>query len=412
MLQAGYVFCHRCGHATEEAYYFNSKTATWVQLFRTLTGKFTVARYIPPYMKGEAANTSAETVIKYRLAPTNENRAQGLQHEIEVEYYINNQRGVEKFVRACPFCVGQKAEWNTVQSLLPGLGNLPTFVIAVVGARTVGKSCWIHAISSAYNINRVNEYRINSYNYSGYSLSTEDWAREQSPLIKSTEPNERGKTRMMLIKKKVGEKSVAVAQVLMMDFAGELFAEGKENEFESEAAHIFKGGAGYSGVDAVVFMTDPKPERGNYSLATTYARAKGNYDLLQNKPVAFVMNKVDMLIDNPQKHYINDDENMPEVKMLTEHTFAYQGADMYQKSYIQARVALQTSILKHIHELVKAICNETRGRGFLVKSTEPYDFYDAETGKTEEMLDFKKSINVMDPLLWILNELDIFPIDD
>lgn len=407
MLQAGYVFCHRCGHATQDAYYFNSEAVTWLQLFRTPRGKFNVAKYIPPYLEGQVGNDNATSSVSYRFSSTNDRRVQGIQHEINVECYVGNRMQLKKFVRACPFCIGQKPEWDSVQELLPKLGNLPTYVVAVVGARTVGKSCWIHALSCPSNINVVNKG-----NKSGYLLSTEEWTTEVSSIIEPTELNKLGKTRMMYIKKKSGADSFEVAQILVMDFAGELFAESKKAEFESGAAHIFKGGEGFSGVDAVVLMTDPLPEADGFSLATTYDRAKGEYDLLQNKPVVFVMNKSDLLVKNPPTININNNEKMPKVPLLTEDTFANQGADMYKKEKIQKRVALQTAILKHQSSLVQSICYERRSCGFLIKSTEPCIVDDPKTGTKKEKLDFKKTMNVMDPLLWILNELDIFPIDD
>ena len=401
MLQAGYVFCHRCGHATQEAYYFNSMLNSWVQLVRKVTGKFSVQKYTPAYMENRSSGVDADVIKRVRLSATNTSNVQGLQHTISVECYVDQTMQVLEFVRSCPFCVGQKEGWDSAVELLPNMGDLPTYVVGVVGARTVGKSCWIHALSCPTNVNGVNNQGNNLRSYSGYTLSTARWSNEQSAIISATELNERGITRMMRILKRVGNGAQPVAQVLMMDFAGELFAEDKKEEFESSAAHIFRGGEGYSGVDGVVFMMDPLPEQNGYSLATTY-----------HKPIAFVMNKADLLIENPPMYHIDNDENNPAVPLLTEHTFSRQGGDMYQKSVLQARVALQTMLLKRIHPLVKSISNETRCGGFILKSTEPYSIKNAETMAEEKMLDFSQGMNVMDPLLWILNELDIFPIED
>ena len=412
MLQAGYVFCHRCGNATQDAFYFNASTNAWVQLFRTITGRFVVTKYTPPYQQGKIDPAKAAGIHRFRFSPTNGRQVQGLQHKIRVECHSDKAVQVLDFVRSCPFCVGLKEGWSSAVELLPHLGDLPTFVIGVVGARTVGKSCWIHALSCPSNINVVNDSKNSTYSALGYTLGTSEWSEEQTDIINPNALNERGKTRMMYIRKKSDGSSHAVAQVLVMDFAGELFAENKQNEFESEAAHIFRGGEGYSGVDAVVFMTDPLPEKSDYSLATTYHRARGEYDLLQNKPIAFVMNKVDLLIDAKPQRHINNDPSLAEVPLLTEDTFIRQDSDMYRKSELQARVALQTALLKRIHPLVRAISNETRCAGFLVKSTDPFVAMDPASGKKEDMLNFGKSINVMDPLLWVLNELDIFPIEE
>ncbi len=410
MLQAGYVFCHRCGHATQEAYYFNGQSNTWVQLRRKVTGKFVAVPYTPPYLVNAQAEADADTITRVRLSPTNERQVQGLQHQISVECYTAKTRTVLDFVRSCPFCVGQRAGWNAVMPLIPGLGDLPTYVIGVVGARTVGKSCWIHALSCPANVQRVNEQC--GEDRFGYLLTSAHWANQQCSVLKPNELNELGKTRIMGIRERSDRGGRMVAQVLIMDFAGELFAEDHEEEFENSAARIFRGGEGYSGVDGVVFMTDPLPETDKYNLTTTFERTRGHYALLNNTPFCFVMNKADLLIENPPCRHINNNTQLPTLPLLTEHTFAEQTSKRYRKSVLQAQVALQTHLLKKRHPLVGVVAGETRCAGFLVKSTTLVKPTGPNAARQEPQLDFNDPINVMDPLLWLLNELDIFPIAD
>ncbi len=414
MLQAGYVFCSRCGHATQEAYYFSNTAQAWVQLVRTATGKFAVTRYEPPYMQGKTDNTRAGAIKRFRLSSGNSNEAHRLQNTIEVRCYNGKRWDEYTFVRSCPFCVGQKAGWDEAMKIIDHLGDLPTYVIAVAGAPSVGKSCWIHALSCPGNANRVNGQRESTNTYMGYLLSPAELVDEVIPPPPPTPLNGLGRTSMLYIKKRmVGGTAVPVAQVLVVDFAGELFSSRRKKEFAEEAAHIFEGGEGYSGVDAVVFMADPCPTEDGSSLADTYENAKSDYMSFMNKPLAFVMNKADMLIENPPMRHINGDPTLPAVPLLSKHTFTGQDATMYSKEYLQERVALQTYILKKENELVKTICNEMRGAGFLIKATTPIkQQINPLSDQTRDMLDFRESMNVMDPLVWILNELDIFPIDD
>ncbi len=419
MLQAGYVFCSRCGHATQDAYYHNAGQQLWVQLRRTMFGRFTVTKYVPPHMQGTPEGADSR-IKRVRLSSANINEAHRLQHTIDVRCYDGKKWEELTFVRSCPFCVGQRKEWNQAAPIIELLGDLPTYVIAVAGARSVGKSCWIHALACPTNINRVNGQRNNRNTHIGYLLGPAEHVDEVIPAPNPTQPNERGATSMLYIKKRmVGATAVPVAQVLVVDFAGELFSDNNESDFDAEAAHIFDGGEGYSGVDAVVFMTDPNPQEG-YSLARTYERAKGSYNSFKEKPLAFVMNKADMWVENPPMHHINGDVTLGEVPLLSEHTFARQDATIYGKEELQERVALQTYILKKEKALVRAICDEMRGAGFLVKSTKPFTkkvkvknpITNEERETDVAMVDFRESMNVMDPLIWILNELDIFPIDN
>lgn len=405
MLHAGYVFCTRCGHATSDAYYYNGETNVWVQLKRTFMGKFFLEGYTPQYMAG--AVDEAPTYNRFELSGENKNKAHNLQHKIIVKCYNGNNYENKEFTRCCPFCVGRQSDWNSVNEIMAGMGNLPTYIIAVIGARTVGKSCWIHALSSPPNLNKVNHQRQNPPDYKGYILSTLEIAADTDNPPEATPVNELGNTRIMNIAKKENGKLIEVAQVLVLDFAGELFAKENEELFDNTAAHIFRGGVGYSGVDAVAFMLDLE-EDPKYNLATTYNRVNSELKLLENKPVAFILNKVDKLFSNPPTENINGDPNAPEVPLFNENTFEKQSRSMYQKQSIVPRITLETALLKKMKPLVETISNETRCAGFLIKATTPI----LNENKEPEFLNFEESINVMDPFLWILNELDIFPIED
>lgn len=414
MLHAGYVFCHRCGHATEEAFYHNGSENIWVQLKRTVFGKFTVEQYMPTNAQGQTTKIDRFVLQDFAGNPRN-----GLPHTISVECRTAANVATLKFKRSCPFCIGKyqtgnnQAQNQNVQDLIPGMGQLPTYVIGVIGARTVGKSCWIHALSCPTNTGKLNSQREGGDEYEGYVLVEAEVAEDKTVPPEETPLNSLGNTRFIKICKKRGREHTPVAQVLVLDFAGELFALDRRATFEETTAHIFKGGVGYSGVDAVVFMMDPTDlgndaPREQYSLANTYNVVNGDWGLLTQKPVAFVLNKVDLLFANPPTVHINNDENEDEVPLFTSSTFGNQGMAMYQKQALLPRIALQTAVLRRMSSLVNSASQRIDCAGFLVKATDPV--YNAEGALT--CGDFTKSINVMDPLLWILNKLDVFPLDD
>ena len=428
MLEAGYIFCHRCGYSTDEAYYYNDPQTTWVQLKRSLNGKIIVEPYIPQYMMGTLSDEDTKNIDRFVLSDSNNSFENGLPHTILVDCYSEHGKAQLKFNRSCPFCVGQQEGWDSVKELIPDINTLPTYVIAVIGERTVGKSCWIHALSCPHNLNKVNNQRIGGTDNSGYILTAKTLADESSARPEATSINELGNTRVMTITKSSEAAVTPVAQILILDFPGEIFAESKAEEFNNTAAHIFSGGHGYKGVDAIIFLMDPdevdskadetekagaadlkSSDELKFSIATTYNRINNELQLLTNRPFAFVMNKIDKLFDHPSNFvHVNNDASQPDIPLLTEHTFANQNNSMYQKRSILPRVALETSILKRFSQIVETVSSTTRCAGFMIKATTPLQ----GDGKKAMLLDFTSSINVMDPLLWILNELDIFPIDD
>ena len=412
MLQAGYVFCTRCGHATSDAYYFNGELNIWVQLVRKFGGRFAVVKYTPPNLIGADEDLSDEADFTL----VEEGRGINvLQHNINVECKIGTSVISRRFKRCCPFCVGKRPEWSDVNEIIPGMGSLPTYVIGVIGARTVGKSSWIHALSCAPNMNYVNSIRDNTRGVPTYILSAVTLADDRDYLPEATPVKSLGNTRIMkIVKREQGEPSVEVAHILVLDFAGELFSVDNKDLFDDSLGHIFRGGVGFSGVDAVVFMTEPNeqdqinPDTGRilYSLAETYNRVNSELNLLAGKPIAIVMNKVDKYFENPPKFKDTVRESSGEIPRLTRDTFVENNGAMYRKDILLSRVALENSLLKKIKPMVETLSNEAPCVGFLVKATAPF------TDNGAEYVNFRDSINVMDPLLWILNKLDIFPIED
>ncbi len=422
MLKAGYVLCHKCATATDQAVYSDGENL-WLQLKRTATGRFFVERYIPEKFAKDPNYSIDDGYFRFELSEKDSASSMGIKHSIEVACYqkipTTLPDGKEEFqvidkklTLACPFCKD-----NKVTFLLEGLGNLPTYVIAVVGARTVGKSSWINSIACPENIIKLrNPIPVADGNIS-YSFVAKEYSEANGQKLASTPIGDMGVTNILTIVKKTKATTrdqstgQAIANILLVDFAGEIFAKGNEVAFNKTAAHIFSGGAGYNGVDAVLFVTDPKDVRRTerdgkeYSVSETFNRVHKELGLLNNIPFAFILNKVDLLFEKEEDRKlvtIDTLDQIPELPLVSANTFSPQNNAMYQAENLLPRVALETYLLRKFLPTLDAVSITTRCAGFLVKTAE----FDSE-GKP----DYSQSINVFDPLLWILNELDIYPIN-
>ncbi|MBR7164975.1 MAG: hypothetical protein IKD18_01735 [Clostridia bacterium] len=393
MLNAGIVLCHKCGRVTSDAYYYHSTYNVWVQLKRKPLGGLYVEHFVPEYAS-DSKNVDCRYSVLNRAARRGAQIGQdNFQHTIKVDLTIDgDKKGTVSFKRCCPFC----AETG-LNEIIMGMGDLPTYVIGVMGVRQVGKSCWIHALGCAENQNAVNRFP--------HYLSSEAVEDSSSPRIDATQLNDMGKTKIITINKPSRKGGIPVVAVLVLDFAGEIFEEDKEKEFEESSGYALLGGTeGYSGLDAVVVMDAPDSSNMNDPrFVAAFNRAR-KYGLLTGRPVAYVFNQADRLFANPPMQELS---NRPDyqVPLLNKETFCKTSKDQYAKDKLLRRIKLQTVLAGRHSALAPLIYQENpQSAGFFVKSTQP-----EEGGR---VLNFKESINVMDPLIWILNELDVFPIDE
>ncbi|MBR3837656.1 MAG: hypothetical protein IKJ74_05850 [Clostridia bacterium] len=393
MLNAGIVLCHKCGRVTSDAYYYHSTYNVWVQLKRKPLGGLYVEHFVPEY-SSDSKNVECKYSALNRAAKKDSHGGQdNFQHTIKVDLAINGgKKETVPFKRCCPFC----AE-SGLTEILKGTGDLPTYVIGVTGVRQVGKSCWIHALGCAENQNAVNRFP--------YYLSSETVEDSSAPRIAATLINDKGKTKIITINKPSRKGGIPIAAVVVLDFAGEIFEEDKESAFEDSSGYaLLSGTEGYSGLDAIVVMDAPGSSNVNDPrFVDAFNRAK-EYGLLTGRPVAYVLNQADRLFANPPQQELS---NMPEyqVPLFSKDSFRKTSKEQYAKDKLLRRIKLQTALSGRYSAIAPLIYQENpQSAGFFVKSTQP-----EEEG---QMLNFKESINVMDPLIWILNELDIFPIDE
>lgn len=397
MLKAGTTLCLHCGHIFSKLYYYNSKNALWVTLNRTVTGKY----YVEQFTNENSGNYNDALVFSdFKLSPRKNTFKKGLNEAIYVDFMNNGVQEKEcLFKRCCPVCSVKGA----VHEVFEGLGDLPTYVVAVIGTKSVGKSCWIHALGCVENQNALANYQ---YRIKSARAESSNVANMSSTLI-----NRRGETALLTISKRVGSTFRDIVKVLMLDVAGELFSKDKKEEFlKSQAYTLFKGTDDYSGVDAVIFMDsadDNKAKKDVADITEVYNSVNG-FKLLQDKPVAYVLNKVDMLFENPpMTPVMGSDKKAP---LFTADTFKNYGEDIYDKSKLMSRFCLEKMILNssNFRAIAESIFDDNpHSAGFLIKTVQPY--CEDEFGINIRN-DYTDSINVMDPIIWILNELDIFPI--
>lgn len=374
MVRAGKCVCHVCGKLSGVAYYNSGQSQTGALLKRSLTGRYHVVPYnphgeVPAGLEMELAEQPGEnTVFKYVTVKTTVNGVPS---------------GEEIFYRSCPKC-----RVNT--KMLDGHGLLPTYVVAMVGKKGSGKSSWVQAVFNYENIKRVNAadfpYSIDAYEYT--KLDGE---------AKPTNENSVGDTKLLKITEKKRNRDVAL--VMFRDVAGELFEEERRGSFdESGFSRVLLGDKDYPGADAIVFIDNiDKSADDTLELFNMTRKVKG----MRNKITAYILNRLDAV----QGRYITT-EGMTDgdrVPLLDRNTFAsYSRGDAFDKEVFFKRVSLQNMIAKKMRSYVSGF-DGAKCNGFLVKTCTP-----SPDGVTS---DFRSPINVMDPLIWLLSQIGVFPLD-
>ena len=124
---------------------------------------------------------------------------------------------------------------------------------------------------------------------------------------------------------------------------------------------------------------------------------------LERKPVAFVYTHTDRILkDKGTIPRTTDMSGEREVPVCTESTF--RGKTSYEPSKLLPRLLQEDIIARKINTTV--LCSIAKNRqGFMIQTCcreTPSD--------GPEWNNHRKNFNVMDPLLWILNAMKLFPI--
>jgi hypothetical protein len=97
---------------------------------------------------------------------------------------------------------------------------------------------------------------------------------------------------------------------------------------------------------------------------------------------------------------------------MTEHTFSLTKKTSYRREDMLNRIALENAIVRAYDSPILDT-DSSLARGFLVRSCNTFsrEVVNDKGEKSMELIeDLRESMNVMDPLLWILNRLQIFPL--
>lgn len=387
MIEAGKCFCHVCGSVFTEAYYRSGAKATGVRLMhhKTRRDEFVIEPYDP---------AGGQITDKVELVEPPVGDCDGFPGGITVKF--NNEKENIRLSRCCPACIANGGK-NT--ELEYNYGKYPTFVVVMVGDRGAGKSTWIKAICYPKNFDGVNRV--------GYPYRlTPNSMDKRTGLAAATSLGSPGSSKFLRIEK---DKQV-VAGVWLLDMAGELYRDRTQLQWD-----LIKGRGQYPGADALVFFESAEDLVGNTGQAPAIKEfdavdvynncdKEGVFQRMPEIPVAYVCTRADKLISGEYK--LNKRRDMSKeavVPLITEHTFDKD--TNYHPGSLIPRIAKEHDIAKALQPVVLVGLAGDRRKGFMVQSCR-----DEKTPDGAVVDNRDECMNVMDPLLWVLNKLKIFPL--
>ena len=294
--------------------------------------------------------------------------------------------------RCCPKCR---------QELFPSYGMHPIFVVAALGDLNAGKSAWLGSVAYPENISAVNKAE---YPYRLEAITPTAPAEPDA----NTSERSLGKTSLLRIRNARANHRV-VADVLLMDVSGEYYR--KSPEENSFLWNILCEHGSYPGADGVVFL-DPADR--NQTEDTSSEDLKFNPAMIFNecfsrgifskKPLAYIRSRTDKLLASRQLPTVLDSAGSTPVPLFDQNTFPLPTS--YRQEETTGRMAVEHSITKYLSGHILSDNGQMTVQGFMVQSCQ-----DSHTSDSEEPIRlYQHNMNVMDPLVWILNRLQIFPL--
>lgn len=384
MIEAGQVFCPYCAHVFEEAYYLSNTHKEGVYLHRKRGGyAVSVATDV---LERNGVDTSSVPKVKFYGSSGQE--TSGLPREIQVIFDDNHK--ATRMYRHCPHC-GNKVKED--------LGSFPTFVIGMVGAVSSGKSVLLNSMSYPKNVLSVNNAHY------PYKLEIEpDISRYRESS--ATQIAGRGMTKVVSVQDRDNQTLV---QAVLLDVSGEFYnnrGAAQKSVDPDEIWDLLCGNGEYPGVDACFFV-QPIPGTGetkdfdNEKIAHDIARRVKEHAVFTNKPLAYIYTHLDEAIAKGVLPY-KEDSVAGKIPLMTEFTFfknSYSPIDMIDRIWVEHCIASSYGAGLLLKPKGKDTC------GFLVQSCSTTK---DTNGKKNENYDHRR--NVMDPLLWVLNKLRLFPL--
>lgn len=383
MIEAGKVFCPYCAHVSEEAYYRTPVRKEGVYLHRRRNGSYAVS-IATDIMERNGVDTSSMPKVEF-YGPSGQDDG-NVPRMIQVIF--DGSGTPERMNRHCPHCGNQ---------VKLGLGNYPTFVTGLVGAAGCGKSVLLNAMSYPQNV-----LSVNSIHYP-YKLKILPFAPRRSEA-QATEISGRGMTKVVSIQ---DQNDQTIAHMVLLDVSGEFYWRETKKEIPNpeQIWDLLCGNGEYPGVDACFFV-EPMPGADNQHGVAYEVRAQEismkclDYAVFDDKPLAYIYTHMDQAIAKGAFPY-TEAPVVGKIPLMDEYTFfrnSYKPDDLVDRIWVEHCIASSFGAGLLLLHSPKLTC------GFVVQSCSTSD----ENGKLIENYDHRR--NIMDPLLWVLNKLRLFPL--
>lgn len=402
MIKPGTIFCPYCCRTHTVPFYYRGDQDVGVELHYKNDKYYIVEKELVDPTEPKRGLRTPNPLRGIQLHSAAETAYTGLPAWVDVR--LPGDAELVRMRRACPHCsrANDKNE----------LGALPTLIVGMVGNRSSGKSALLNSTALPQHQAAVNE--------EGYPFLIDVFPYPHHQGRAGATPRMgRGMTKLVTIKHR--KSDTPICHVLLLDVSGELIENrplsvtgGQDSNAsdpvsvidyvsQDELTKILSGTDGYPGVDAVIFA-DPVPgSRRSTTELLDFNPAKVMTDcqtLCPNfgrVPMAYVLTHLDYYYVT--KNFPTDSRGYP---LMTKDTFLN---SRYTPATLVDRIFTEDAIARHLPNFVPAGRSKQITKGFLVQSCsckeEPKD------GLVET---YTNSKNIMDPLLWILNKLHVFPL--
>ena len=400
MLEAGEYLCQKCRRRSTKAFYTNAKESTCVELkhLGNPSGRRCHYMVVPADYKDNRNKTELK---KVRLAPGLPLQDyHGLPPMIKV--YVGEEKTPVEYKRACPYCGVSLMQNNECM-----LGQVPSMVVVLVANRNEGKSAWCSSMVDGDNQKKLAYAR---YPYMiNFGVVTR---RKQLP--ETTSMDDSGESLYMSV---VEEKTNRpVAGVYLIDVAGEVWLGEKDAELKTLRDTHKIDGVFYMERTIVKDQSDnPNGDNIAFQLVQSFPT---------DIPIGYIRTMFDELID--QSGHTPDGVSNQRIKrtplpMIPEKYFRNYSEDdrgsgvqlnpfqYFNKDVLQERIPIENLVAR---EIVGdgGLLHNTNTMGFLIQSWKPYDTERSSSQGRQEG-DPHQNMNLYDPLIWMLNRLNIFPLE-
>ena len=373
MIKAGTVLCPVCGHLFKEACYGHGERLERLVLKKGIAGG---GWFVEEYHEDKREALSS---ARYELKTARSDIADGMPERIEVS--VNSEKA-EIYHRCCPHCEDM--------TIIPKhWGKVPSYVVCVAGLGQEGKTCLLTAMATGANLAALAGRGYRS------KLTTAELEENTGAAI-TTMKDSIGATKVFQIWETGKDASHLVANVMFRDGAGELY---KKEERNHPIHRFLKARGDYPDPDAFMLIHSAKANSKMLGDICNFI-----HDEVDGKwPVtAYVLTHVDEVGE-----WKLPCEDGTEVPIKLQGTFPPCNTRLpaaansyYERDNVLPRWTLQDMLVRGKYPILAQDLNfaHAPSRGFLVKSCV----------KEGERLNYDYPINVMDPALWILNQLGLY----